>query len=233
MPHQGEIPDGRDFELIETLRWTRSAGFTLLDEHVARLSRSSAALGFRCEEGDVRGALARVVDGRREETLRVRLTLGRDGGATVGAEPLSLPQPGARWRIAFASRRFDSRDPLLRHKTTRRGFLEEALAEAQRHVGAEEVLFLNERDELCEGARSNLFVAENGVLKTPPVACGLLPGTLREFLLREEGAREAVLRPPDLEGGAEIYMGNSVRGLVPAILVGEAAPLYQWERGVL
>jgi 4-amino-4-deoxychorismate lyase len=222
MPHQGEIFDGRDFELIETLRWTRPAGFYLLDEHVARLSQSAAALGFRCEEYDVRGALARVVEGRTEDTLRVRLTLARGGALAIGAEPLSLPQPGARWRLAYATTRFDSKDPLLRHKTTRRGFLEEALAEAQRRVGAEEVLFLNERDEICEGARSNLFVAENGVLKTPPVACGLLPGTLRGLLLREGRAREAVLRPPDLEGDAEVYMGNSVRGLVRAILVREA-----------
>jgi 4-amino-4-deoxychorismate lyase len=220
MPHQGEILEGRDFELIETLRWTRPVGFYLLDEHVARLSRSAAALGFRCDEFDVRGALAEAVRGRTEDTLRVRLTLGRDGALAVGAEPLSLP--GARWRLAYAPVRFDSKDPLLRHKTTRRGFLEEAFAEAQRRVGAEEVVFLNERDELCEGARSNLFVAENGVLKTPPTACGLLPGTLRGLLLREGRAREAILRPADLEGDAEVYMGNSVRGLVRALLVGEA-----------
>ncbi len=231
MPHQGEIFDGRDFELIETLRWTRPAGFYLLDEHVARLSRSAATLGFRCDERNVRGALAGAVTGRTEDTQRVRLTLGRGGALAVGAEALSLPQPGARWRLAYATVRFDSKDPLLRHKTTRREFLEEALAETQARAGAEEVLFLNERGELCEGARSNLFVAENGVLNTPPVACGLLPGTLRGLLLREGRAREAMLRPPDLEGDAEIYMGNSVRGLVRAFLVGERAPLSQRERG--
>jgi branched-subunit amino acid aminotransferase/4-amino-4-deoxychorismate lyase len=231
MPHQGEILDRLDFELIETLRWTRPAGFTLLEEHVARLGRSAAALGFRCDERDVRGALARAVDGRSEDTLRVRLTLGRGGALAVDAAPLSLPEPGARWRLAYATARFDSKDLLLRHKTTRRGFLEEALAEAQRRVGAEEVLFLNERDELCEGARSNLFVAGNGVLNTPPVACGLLPGTLRELLLREGRAREAVLRPADLEGEAEVYMGNSVRGLVRAILIGEPTPSPNRETG--
>jgi len=196
MPHQGEIPDGRDFELIETLRWTRSAGFYLLDDHVARLRRSAAALGFRCAEGDIRGALARTVEGRLEETLRIRLTLARNGAAAAVAEPLSLPRPATRWGLAIASVRFDSKDPLLRHKTTRRAFLEDALAEAQEHVGADEALFLNERDELCEGARSNLFVAENGALLTPAAACGLLPGTLRGHLISEGLAREAVLRPP-------------------------------------
>jgi 4-amino-4-deoxychorismate lyase len=220
MPDQGEIPEGREFELIETLCWTRSSGFYLLDEHIARLRQSAAELSFRCEEHDVRGGLARAVDARTEESLRVRLTLARDGVVSVSAEPLSLPQAGARWRLVYATVRFNSKDPLLRHKTTRRAFLDEALAEAQRRLDADETLFLNEREELCEGARSNLFVADNGALLTPPVACGLLPGVLRGRLLREGRAREAVLRPSDLEGDAEVYMGNSVRGLVRGMLVG-------------
>jgi 4-amino-4-deoxychorismate lyase len=113
----------------------------------------------------------------------------------IHAEPLTLPRPGTRWRLAYASARFDSKDPLLRHKTTRRALLEEALATAQQLVGADETLFLNERDELCEGARTNLFVAVNGILLTPPTACGLLPGTLRGRLLDEGRAREERVVP--------------------------------------
>ena len=52
---------------------------------------------------------------------------------------------------------------------------------------------------------------------TPPLSCGLLPGTLRAHLLREGRAREATLRLADFEG-AEFYMGNSVRGLVRGVL---------------
>ena len=222
MPDEGQVPEACEFDLIETLRWTPSAGFYLLDEHVARLRGSAAELGFRCKEDDIRGRLARAVEPRTKEMLRVRLTLARNGSVTVGAEPLLPPTPGVCWRLAYASARFASRDPLLRHKTTRRAFLEDALGEAQRRVGADETLFLNERDELCEGARSNLFVAESGVLLTPPVACGLLPGVLRGRLLREGRAREAILRPSDLAGDAEVYMGNSVRGLLRAILVEQA-----------
>lgn len=52
---------------------------------------------------------------------------------------------------------------------------------------------------------------------TPPANCGLLPGVLREEMLAK-GAREAVLRLKDLENG-QIYMGNSLRGLIRACLV--------------
>jgi len=73
--------------------------------------------------------------------------------------------------------RLASSDPLLRHKTTRRDQLERELGAAMARR-ADEVVFRNERDEVCEGARANLFLAAGGPLLTPPTACGLLPGTL-------------------------------------------------------
>ena len=56
------------------------------------------------------------------------------------------------------------------------------------------------------------------MLLTPPLACGLLPGVLRARLLREGRAREAVLRPADL-AARRLFVGNSLRGLIPARLV--------------
>ena len=79
----------------------------------------------------------------------------------------------------------------------------------------DEVLFLNERGELAEGARSNVFVRRKGVLLTPPLAAGLLPGRLREELLAKGEAVEATLTEADLQG--EVYFGNSLRGLVRAV----------------
>ena len=83
-------------------------------------------------------------------------------------------------------------------------------------TGCDEVVFLNTRDELTEGARSTLFVEQDGRLFTPALACGLLPGTLREELLDlpRAAASEAVLTPADLAAAERIYLGNSVRGLV-------------------
>ena len=56
------------------------------------------------------------------------------------------------------------------------------------------------------------------VLLTPPLASGLLPGTLRARLLAEGRAREEYLSLEDFEG-REFFMGNSVRGLVRATLL--------------
>ena len=132
--------------------------------------------------------------------------MARSSSSAAQIEPVA---ENAIWTVAVAERRFDSTEPLLRHKTTRREIYETELARSN----ADEVLFLNEREEVCEGARANVFLAREGVLLTPPLSSGLLPGTLRAHLLREGRAREAVLRLADFEG-AEFYMGNSVRGLV-------------------
>lgn len=222
MSDQGPLPDrDADFGLIETLLWTREEGYALLPEHLARLAASSAALGFRHGEEKVKAALKAAIspfaDDDAATRLRVRLVLSRDGAVETSVTPIDPIPPETVWRVALAARRFDSADLLLRHKTTRRALYEEELARAAQSRGADETLFLNERDEVCESARCNLFAPSGGVLLTPALSCGLLPGTLRAALLAQGRAREAVLRLGDLP--CEFYLGNSVRGLVRATLL--------------
>jgi branched-subunit amino acid aminotransferase/4-amino-4-deoxychorismate lyase len=220
MSDQGALSGGRDndFGLIETLLWTRGEGVYLLAEHLARLAASSAALGFAYDEARVRDALNAAVANAASERLRVRLVLARNGTLETSVTPIE-PIPSATvWRVAIAERRFSSADPLLRHKTTRRALYEDALAEAVQRCGVDEVLFQNERGELCEAARCNLFVPQGEILLTPPLSCGLLPGTLRAALIAQGRARESILRLEDV-ARTEFFLGNSVRGLVRARLV--------------
>ena len=91
-------------------------------------------------------------------------------------------------------------------------------------TGCDEVVFLNKKGELTEGTRTNLFIELDGRLFTPALTCGLLPGTLREELLDlpRASASEAMLTPQDLIGADRIYLGNSVRGLIRAELIGQS-----------
>ncbi|PWB91190.1 aminotransferase class IV [Methylocystis sp. MitZ-2018] len=220
MSDQGALSDGRenDFGLIETLLWTRDEGFRLLPEHLARLAASSAALGFAHDEARVRDALNAAVAGRSNGRLRVRLVLARDGRIETSVTPIEPIPFDTVWRVAVAKRRFSSADPLLRHKTTRRARYEDALTDAAQRSGVDEVLFQNERGELCEAARCNLFAPQGDILLTPPLSCGLLPGTLRAALLAQGRARESILQLEDISR-SEFFLGNSVRGLVRARLV--------------
>jgi 4-amino-4-deoxychorismate lyase len=213
MSAQGALPDGRDdFGLIETLLWTPDSGYWLVEGHRARMAASAAALGFAYAPEAFDAALARACAGAGGESLRVRLVLRRDGVLEASAAPFQSDPPEKIWRVAVAPGRFDSRDTLLRHKTTRRARYEDALAAS----GADEVIFLNERDELCEGARTNLFVERDGLLLTPALASGLLPGVFRDSLLAQGRAREALLSLADLRDG--FVLGNSLRGFLRARL---------------
>jgi branched-subunit amino acid aminotransferase/4-amino-4-deoxychorismate lyase len=214
MSAQGALSDRRDdFGLIETLLWTREGGYWLAEGHRARMAASAADLGFAFAPDAFAAALADASAGAEGPALRVRLVLRRDGSLDVSVGPFAPDPPEKIWRVAAAPIRFDSREKMLRHKTTRRAVFEDALAAS----GADEVIFLNEREEICEGARTNLFVEREGVLLTPPVESGLLPGVFRAQLLAEGRARETVLRLADLNGG--FFLGNSLRGLLRARLI--------------
>jgi len=86
---------------------------------------------------------------------------------------------------------------------------------------ASEVVFVDEPGFVTEGSWSNIFVEREGQLLTPPLALGLLPGVLRAELIDKGRAVESHLRLADLESG--FFIGNSLRGLVPARLVDAAA----------
>ena len=193
MPAEGALRDGTaaGFELIETLRWEPDAGFLRLERHLARLEGSARALGFACEPAAVGAALAAAVEGANAPR-RVRLTLARDGRMEATAQDFSLQPPDAAWRVAIAEARLRSDDPLLRHKTTRREAYDRARGEFA-PVEADEVLLLNERDEVCEGTITSLFLdaGDGGPLLTPALTCGLLAGVLRGEMLETGQAAEA------------------------------------------
>lgn len=219
MPAEGALRDGEPsgFELIETLRWEPGGGFVRLERHLARLYASAAELGFAYDAQTVGEALSKAVAGSGE-MLRTRLALSSDSKASVSTQPFE-PLPADKvWKLQIARQRLNSSDPLLRHKTSRRQLYTHARAEYLVQQ-ADEVLLLNERGELCEGTITNLFADfDDGILLTPRLDCGLLPGVLRGELLDEGKAQGAVLTPDQLKSAKAIYVGNSLRGLIPARL---------------
>ncbi|WP_375289936.1 aminotransferase class IV, partial [Qipengyuania sp.] len=83
--------------------------------------------------------------------------------------------------------------------------------------GADEAIFVRDDGLVTEGSTSNVFVARDGMLVTPPVRLGLLPGILRGRLIGEGKAREEEVTVADLEGG--FLLGNALRGLHEARLL--------------
>lgn len=199
-------------KLIETLR--REEGrIPRLAGHLDRLGRSAAWFGFAFDAEAVQERLQHA--GGDEGVWRIRLTLAKDGHVAISATALA-EEPGGERLALLAAAAVDSRNPLQGHKTTAREPYDRALAAIAARPEVFDVVFCNERGELAEGARSTLFVPREGVLFTPPLASGALPGVLRAELLAAGLAREQILFPTDL--GRGFLLGNALRGLVPVRL---------------
>jgi 4-amino-4-deoxychorismate lyase len=216
---EGALRDGNtaDFDLIETMRWEPGQGFLRFERHLARLYGSAEELGFVCDPQRVGEVLANTV-GAQQTALRTRLVLQRNGEVTAAAQPYEPLAADKVWRLQLARVRLSSTDTLLRHKTSRRQLYTHARSEYL-VTQADEVLLANERGEICEGTITNVFADfGDGMLMTPRLDCGLLPGVLRAELLDEGRVQEAIYSYDVLKSAKAIFVGNSLRGLIPATL---------------
>lgn len=207
-----------DFEIFETIKASWEDGPRHLDEHLARIAASCAYFG---RSFDVEAARALVVDTclalPHEGVHRLRLASAADGTLSVTAAALApLHEPVS---LILAATQVESNDVFLRHKTSVRQRYDAAWRAAEAH-GAFDALFFNERGELTEGGRSNVFVRIDGNWYTPPLSCGVLPGVTRAVILAAPAwkARERVITRAMLERAEGIMVCNALRGPLLAVL---------------
>jgi branched-chain amino acid aminotransferase len=140
----------------------------------------------------------------------------------IAVKPYDAP-PESHYRegiaVAVASVRRNSPralDPAIKSCN----LLNNILAIREAHAGhASEALLLNERDELAEGASSNVFMARGGRVFTPPLDAGILPGITREVVLELAPtigveAQEKTLSVADLLEADEAFITSSTREIV-------------------
>lgn len=199
------------FQLLETLR-LEDGRYWLLPRHLARLGASAVHFGFPCDEAGIRAALDAVAAAHPQGAWRVRLLVDRQGGPRTECFPLETPVAEAA--AVLAATPVDEGDEFLRHKTTERAVFD-------RHrppEGAWDTLLWNRRGEATEFTRGNLVVELDGRRLTPPLACGLLPGTLRAELLAQGEIAEAVIPVAALARASHLWFINGLRGWVPVRL---------------
>lgn len=198
----------KPFDLLETMRWTPQEGWFLLEQHLARLARSSEYFAYPLDQARLLEMLKQSAGGFDGTAQMVRLRLGRDGQLTITAQPLgNRPNPVL---VALAQTPINTADRFLYHKTTRRERYQQALAE---RPGFDDVLLWNERGEVTESTIANVIVELDGRKITPAAACGLLPGTYRAWLLEKGEVEEDVVKVEDLVRCSAVYLANSVRGM--------------------
>jgi len=201
-----------DYELLETIR-LHQGRFWLLNGHLKRMERSACELAFPFHENKILEALSLTAKKYSQSQWRVRLRLSCTGEVNVDVLPLdTIPRLP---RIALASTAVASDNPWLRYKTTRREIYS-LLSIKQDDIF--DTLLFNERGEITEFTRGNLLIKKQGRLLTPAFNCGLLPGVLREILLKRNRVHETIVTRDDLRQAKNVWFANSVRGVIPVCL---------------
>ncbi len=220
--------------LFETMRAYGGRVFRL-GKHLSRLSRGAAWLGLAVDAGELADAVGKSVAANGLGDARIRITVSAgEGGAVpdlsscarptvlvVAAAFDPLPQDvyARGFRAILSSITRNGRSPLSAVKST--SFLESMMARQEaRDAGVDEAVCLNERGTVAEASMSNIFVVAGGVLRTPGLDSGILPGITREAVLElAAGAgiatHEDDITPEELSAADEAFLTNSVMEVMP------------------
>lgn len=223
--------------LFETMRVHGGRVFQL-EQHMERLERSLAALRIPVVP-EIRTWVADAVRAFAAQDAAVRLTVTR-GVGPGGLAPPPRPSPtvlvlvsplppfppalySAGLQAVIVAGRRNAKSATAGMKTL--SYTEAVAGFIEAHErGADEALFLDTDDHLSEASASNLFFVANGVLVTPPLSCGPLPGITRATVLTLAAALgvatdERASGPADLFAATEAFLTSSLRGLAPLVRV--------------
>ncbi|HXB59594.1 MAG TPA: aminotransferase class IV [Candidatus Acidoferrales bacterium] len=222
--------------LFETMRIANGRPFRW-EQHMQRLQQGARFLRIKLPLPPAKlhaFAIKLAAKNKACNTL-LRLTLSRGVGtpgyspknaktATIVMSLRPLPKIGqgkvTQWRLVTSSFRLPAGDPLAAFKTCNK--LAQVMARAEADAaGADEALLSNTDGFIVEGASSNLFWLRRGVLFTPPLAAGILPGVTRTVLMEiasrlKVSVREKNIRLKDLLQSDGAFLSLSSFGVVEA-----------------
>ncbi|MBU0580314.1 MAG: aminodeoxychorismate synthase component I, partial [Candidatus Margulisbacteria bacterium] len=201
--------------LIETMLYEKGALF--LDKlHLERLEKSIRYLNFKADVTKIKIKLKRKLKTLEKNIkYKVRMLVYRNGIVNIDCAELNTEKPVNR--VMISKKRINSQDKYLYHKTTNRELYNTEHNLALKN-GFADVIFINERGEIAEGAISNVILEIKGRKYTPSLAAGLLPGVYREYLLKSGEVSEKIIKIKDLREADAIYLCNSVKKMWPVIL---------------
>ncbi|WP_096271407.1 aminodeoxychorismate synthase component I [Paucisalibacillus globulus] len=194
----------QDIKLIETIG-LKDGCLLVFENHMNRLSNSAEYFRFTCDLELIKKKTLETAQNYPVGNWKIRILLEKDGNSSIEVIPEELI--GNR-NIVLAKSPINQHDIFHYHKTTNRTIYEKCL---QPFPHVFDVLLWNEAGEITEFTRGNVVVELAGKLFTPPVTCGLLPGTYRKSLLDEGKIVERVISVGELNKANKIWFINSVK----------------------
>jgi branched-chain amino acid aminotransferase len=208
--------------LYETIR-VRDGRLLRIDRHFARLGEGLKLLDIRLklDENALISAMLSVLKANDLTGNAVlRLTVSRGLAArglaadptarptvVISAASYTPPQP-VRVMVATVTRR-NALSPVSRVKST--NCLDSILARLEAtQNGADDAILVNGEGWVAEATAANVFAVIDGVLVTPPVRDGALPGVMRAAVTSHLPLGECSLSVDDLARAGEIFLTSSL-----------------------
>jgi branched-chain amino acid aminotransferase len=199
---------------FETLRVRDGVPFAW-QRHVDRLRVTASELGILVPETRLREAVDAVLAANALRDARVRITVTDEPGLYVVAS--AVEPAAATVDVVIAPWSHNENGALVGLKTiSYAGNVRGAVYALEHH--AAEAVFANSAGRLCEATTANVFVVQGGVMRTPPLWAGCLPGVTRALLLELAAdmgipAEEVSLPIEALAQADEAFLSGSVRGV--------------------
>lgn len=219
--------------LFETMR-AYDGDIFMLDRHLDRLIEGAKTLGFGGMPGreTLSSACTNVMSANALDNARLRITL--TGGPMNTTEPTviitALPYAGydrvlyERGMSAITLRGFRMSGSLM-HNIKSTSYLSSVIAKQKASAsGCDEAILVNEFGNIVEGSYTNIFGSRDGVIYTPPVSDGLLPGVTRECIIDIANRAgyalfQQSIRADEILSMDELFLTNSLMEVMPVSIV--------------
>ena len=219
---KADVLKKQNSEILETFLWQPRTGVKNFSQHKKRLIKTANELKYPFKEVHFQNAIKSIIS--VDKPQRVRLALNNLGEFNIQQSDYEPYQINSEVTFSLSKYPLSDKVQVTRHKVSDRNFYDGERNRIRKLTEADEVIFLNNKNEICEGSYTSIFIKKNGVLVTPPLSSGLLPGILRADLLEKKQAIERTLTITDIIEAEEVFLGNSLRGLMKAKLL-DISPL--------
>ncbi len=198
------------FEIFETMKFVNGQ-IMFLNEHIDRMQSAADYFLFKFSKKKVRKYLVNLLTQTNTlQPVKIKLLLNKWGKLSYNI--LEIKRLPKSFSVIVSGERIISTDRFRYFKTTNRKLYDE---EYEKYLSKkfQEVLFINEKDEVVEGSRTNLFTRFGKTWVTPSLNSGALPGIYRNYFIQNHpDVAEEKIKVEDFVKAEEVILTNAVQG---------------------
>lgn len=231
------------FGLYETIRCEEGIPI-FFEEHYKRLTTSAREIGmpFPVELEEIRSWIIDTIKANKLKSSRVKILLSKrvePEGEKFNVLIMASPMDSLKSNYSLVTKQLsrDINSISFRNKTTSRGDSYFSFKEAN-ESGFDDVLYVNEKKELTECSRANIFLVMEDKIITPVLESGILSGVTRSTVIeaaKKEGIiiEEKNVHSLFLNKAVDAIYTNAIKGVMPISLIKHEDKEYRYTTSIL